>query len=94
MVAQHVISRDLAGERDQVRADLVSVKAKADAEQQAHNEQRQASAQEAHRQAERLTIVQRERDEARDEAATLRGRAEALESLRPATGSKPGETKT
>ena len=93
LVAQHVISRDLAGERDQVRASLASVKAKANAEQEAHNEQRQAAAQEAHRQAERLTIVQRERDEARDEAATLRGRAEALESLRPVTGSKPGEKK-
>lgn len=93
LALQHVISRDLAGERDQVRADLASVKAKADAEQEAHHEQRKAAAQDAHRQAERLAIVQRERDEAREEAASLRGRAEALESLRSssATVSQPGE---
>ena len=94
LAAQHAISRDLAGERDQLRADLASVKAKADAEREANHEQRKTAANEAHRQAERLTIVQRERDDARDEAATLRGRAEALESLRPATDSQLGEKKT
>ena len=74
-----------AAERDQVRAELVKVQAKAEAAEQAHQEQRKAMAAEAHRQAERLTAAQGERDQAkrdaaqaREEAAGLRGRLEAL----------------
>ena len=74
---------------DQLRADLASLKARADAEREAHQEQRKVAAQEVHRQAERLTSAQSERDEARAEAATLLGRAQALESLLPATARKP-----
>ena len=51
-------------------------------------EQRKAMAAEAHRQAERLTAAQGERDQAkrdaaqaREEAAGLRGRLEALETV-------------
>ncbi len=83
-------------------SELATVKAKAEAADQAHQEQRRAAAQEAHRQAERLTAIQAERDEARrdaatakEEAATLRGRAQALENMLPASEKKPsGAEKT
>ncbi|WP_228734939.1 hypothetical protein [Xanthomonas euvesicatoria] len=64
------------------------MQAKAEAAEQAHHEQRKTMATEAHRQAERLTAAHGERDQAkreaskaREEAATLRGRLEALETL-------------
>ena len=64
------------------------IKAKANAEREAHQEQRKTVAQEAARQAERYTKAQAERDSsrqeaatAREEAATLRGRLEALETV-------------
>lgn len=83
-------------------AELATVKAKAEAADQVHQEQRRAAAQEAHRQAERLTAIQAERDvalrdaaTAKEEAATLRGRAQALENMLPASEKKPlGAKKT
>jgi len=86
----------------EANAELATVKGKAEAADQAHQEQRRAAAQEAHRQAERLTAIQAERDEARQDAATakeeaamLRGRAQALENMLPAGEKKPsGEKNT
>lgn len=84
----------------EANAELATVKGKAEAADQAHQEQRRAAAQEAHRQAERLTAIQAERDEARreaatakEEAATLRGRAQALENMLPAGEKKPSGAK-
>ena len=69
-------------------AEITKIKAKTEAEREAHQEQRKAAAQEAARQAERYTKAQAERDssrkeasQAREEAATLRGRLEALETV-------------
>jgi chromosome segregation ATPase len=79
---------ELAKQLDQVRNELTKAQAKADADREMYQEQRKAAAAEAHRQAERLTSIQNERDQARKEAsaaregaATLRGRLEALESI-------------
>ena len=65
-------------ERDQVRAELVKVQARAEAVEQAHQEQRRQMAAEAHRQAERLTALQSERDQARKEAGQAREEAARL----------------
>ena len=61
------------------------MKAKAEAAQEAHQEQRKQAATEAHRTAERMATAQTERDQAskgerqaREEAATLRGQLDAL----------------
>lgn len=73
---------------DQVRTDLAVTKAKADAEATAHAEQRKQAAAEAHRLVERMNKAEADRDatrqvaaEAREEAARLRGKNEALESV-------------
>ena len=70
-----------------MREELAQVRAKAEAEREAHAEQRKQAAAEAHRTAERLTATQAERDEARreaaqarEDAANLRGQAEALQT--------------
>jgi colicin import membrane protein len=79
----------LRAERDQVRAELATVTAKAEAASQAHQEQRKTAAQEAHRVAERLTKAQGERDQARTEAgasreelAKIKGQLEASEAYK------------
>lgn len=76
-------------EADQLRAELATVKAKADAADQAHQEQRKTAAQEAHRVAERLTKAQGERDQVRadaaatrEELAKIRGQLEASEAYK------------
>jgi colicin import membrane protein len=61
-----------------VRGELVKVQAKAEADQEAHQEQRKAAAAEAHRMAERLTAAQGERDQARKEAGQAREEAARL----------------
>ncbi|EFP3693980.1 KfrA [Salmonella enterica subsp. enterica serovar Schwarzengrund] len=70
---------------DQVRGELAKVQARADADQEAHQEQRKQAAAEAHRMAERLTAAQAERDQAmkaaaqaREEAARLAGQLDTL----------------
>ena len=82
-------------ERDALQAELVTTKAKAEAEQDVHQEQRRRTAQETARQVERYTKVQGERDaehkeaaharqdaaQAREEAAMLCGRLQALEGV-------------
>lgn len=79
--------QDTVTERDAARAELASVKAKAEAAVQSHQEQRKQAAAEANRVAERLTKAHVERDNAckeaamaREEAAQLRGQVEALQS--------------
>ena len=69
--------------RQSMNAEIV--KAKAEADQEAHQEQRKAAAAEAHRVAERLTAAQAERDQAakaaaqaREEAARLAGQLDTL----------------
>ncbi|EBB2392675.1 DNA-binding protein [Salmonella enterica subsp. enterica serovar Worthington] len=70
---------------DQVRGELAKVQARADADQEAHQEQRKQAAAEAHRMAERLTAAQAERDQAmkaagqaREEAARMAGQLDTL----------------
>ena len=67
-----------AAQLDQVREELAGVRAKADAEREAHQEQKKAAAAEAHRTAERLTAAQGERDQARKEAGQAREEAARL----------------
>lgn len=78
--------QDTVSERDVARTELVSVKAKAEAAVQAHQELRKQAAAEANRVAERLTKAHAERDsarkeaaKAREESAQLRGQVEALQ---------------
>jgi uncharacterized coiled-coil DUF342 family protein len=70
-----------------VRAELATVKARAEAADQAYQEQRKTAAHEADRSAEHLTKAKSERDSARkeasaarEEAAELRGQVDALQT--------------
>lgn len=91
LAEQKKITQETAVERDQARAELATVKAKAEAADQAHQEQRKQGAAETHRAAERLGKSKTERDEARKEAAQARedaarlhGQVEALQlQLKP-----------
>jgi colicin import membrane protein len=65
----------------QAAEQLAVLKAQMLAEKEAHQEQRKASAKEIARQAELYTKAHTERDEALKEAATLRGRIQALEAM-------------
>ena len=89
---------------DELRADLERANQEVDKERAANAEARKAMAAESHRQAERLTSIQGERDhakmeaaQAREDAATLRGRVEALEAVlaqtRAAQSAKDGDRK-
>jgi len=87
LAGQKKAFQDIVTERDAARAELASVKAKAEAAVQMHQEQRKQAAAEASRVAERLTKAHAERDGARKEAATareeaaqLRGQVEALQA--------------
>ena len=82
---QQKAGQAVAAQLDQVRGELAKVQAKAEAEQEAHQEQRKAAATEAHRMAERLTAAQAERDQAtkaagqaREEAARMAGQIDTL----------------
>lgn len=73
---------------DHVRNDLAATKAKADVETAAYTEQRKQAAAESHRLVERMNKAEADRDaarqvaaDAREEAARLRGKNEALESM-------------
>lgn len=65
LAEQQKASRAAAAQLDQVRAELVKVQAKAEANEEAHQEQRKTAAGEAHRMAERLTAARAERDQPR-----------------------------
>lgn len=87
LAGQKKAFQEIVTERDAARAELASVKAKAEAAVQMHQEQRKQAAAEASRVAERLTKAHAERDGARKEAATareeaaqLRGQVEALQA--------------
>lgn len=80
-----------AGELDQVRGALAMVTAKAEAAEQLHQEQRNADAQEASRQAVRLVKAQTERDEAQKAAAIARERAAELTGKLEAVQGQNGE---
>lgn len=72
------VERDVArAEVAQLRTDLAGLTAKAEAAEQTHQDQRRRAAEETHRCAERIMRLESERDEARSEAATLRGQLEA-----------------
>ena len=87
LAGQKKAFHEIVTERDAARAELASVKAKAEAAVQMHQEQRKQAAAEASRVAERLTKAHVERDGARKEAAIareetaqLRGQVEALQA--------------
>lgn len=87
LAGQKKAFQDTVTECDAARAELASVKAKAEAAVQTHQEQRKQAAGEANRAAERLTKAQAERDsarkeagKAREDAAQLRGQVEALQT--------------
>ena len=87
LAEQQKANQAAAAQLDQVRAELATTKAKAEAADHAHQEQRKTAAQEAHRVAERMTKAEAGRDEARsaassarEEAAKLRGQVEALQT--------------
>lgn len=72
---------------DQARTELVTTKAKTDAEAAVYAEQRKQAAAEAHRLVERMNKAEADRDaarqvaaDAREEAARLKGKNEALET--------------
>jgi colicin import membrane protein len=69
---QRQATQAVTGQRDQARAELVKVQAKADADQAAHQELRIQMEREANGQVDRLTAATLERDEARQAAATAR----------------------
>lgn len=81
-------------------ADLATAKAKADASEQSHQEQRKLAAQETHRVTERMAKLEAERDAARkesgaarEEAANLRGQNEAMKSQNSDLMKTLGKTK-
>lgn len=87
LAGQKTAFQNIVSERDAGRAELASVKAKAEAAVQMHQEQRKRAVAEANRVAERLTKAHAERDsarkeaaKAREEAAQLRGQVEALQA--------------
>ena len=92
----------LRGELEALRGELATVKAKADAAEQLHRDQKKAAAEEALRQAERFTRVQEQRDtqvketaQAREQAAHLAGQVETLKAqcaaLTARLGAKPNK---
>ncbi len=85
LAEQQKASQAAAAQLDQVRGELAKVQAKAEANEEAHQEQRKQAAAEAHRMAERLTAAQAERDQAvkaaaqaREEAAHMAGQLDML----------------
>jgi colicin import membrane protein len=78
LAEQQKASQAAAAQPDQVRGELVKAQAKAEADQEAHQEQRKTAAAEAHRMAERLTAAQGERDQARQDASAAREEAARL----------------
>ena len=85
LAEQRRVSLGVVAERDQVRADLVAVTAKAQASEQARLEQRKVVDQEAKRATERLAKAEissekahQEASAAREDAANLRGQVEAM----------------
>ena len=87
LAEQKKANQAATAERDQVRAELATVKAKAEAADQAHQEQRKTAEREAQRAAERIAKAEadqvqatKEASTAREDAAKLRGQAEAMQT--------------
>jgi len=87
LTEQKKASQVVLAERDQVRADLATITAKAEATEQARQEQRKAAEQEAKRAADSLAKAEagqekahQEASAAREDAANLRGQVEAMKS--------------
>jgi len=87
LTEQKKASQVVLAERDQVRADLAAITAKAEATEQARQEQRKAAEQEAKRAADSLAKAEvgqekahQEAGAAREDAANLRGQVEAMKS--------------
>ena len=83
---QKQTAKAAVAERDQARAELATVKVKAEAADKAHQEHRNQAATEAQRAAERMATADADRDaarmdaaHAREEAAKLRGQLEATQ---------------
>ena len=86
LAEQATAARAVSVERDRLAAELATVRAKAEAAEQLHQEQRAAAAQDAQQAADRLTKIEGERETARveagaarEDAAKLRGQVEALQ---------------
>jgi len=87
LTEQKKASQVVLAERDQVRADLAAITAKAEATEHARQEQRKAAEQEAKRAADSLAKAEvgqekahQEAGAAREDAANLRGQVEAMKS--------------
>lgn len=87
LAQQMKASLEVATERDQVRSDLAAITAKADAIEQARQEQRKATELEATRYEDRLAKAEagqktahQEASVAREDAANLRGQVEAMKA--------------
>jgi len=87
LVEQKKVSLGVTSERDQVRADLAAISAKAEAIEQARQEQRKAAELEVRRAGERLVKAEaglekahQEASAAREDAANLRGQVEAMKA--------------
>lgn len=77
----------LVSERDQLRMELASVKAKSEAAEESHQEQRKRTAEEIQRASDKLIKIEGERDKAkmeagkaREESAKLAGQLEAVQN--------------
>lgn len=77
-----------AARLDAALSELAMVKAKAQADQEQHTEQRERAAEEAHRTTERMSKVEAERDAARKETAETREAAASLRGQLDATTSQ------
>jgi len=85
LAEQRQVSLGVVAERDKLRADLAAVNAKAEAIEQARQEQRKTADQEAKRATERLAKAEAGQEKAhleasvaREDAANLRGQVEAM----------------
>ena len=78
LAEQQKVNQATTAQVDRLRDELSTVKAKAEAADQAHQEQRRQAAADAQRQAEQLTATQAERDQARQEASKAREDAARL----------------
>jgi chromosome segregation ATPase len=87
LVEHKKTAQAIAADRDQVRAELATAKAKAEVAEQSHQEQRKTADQEAKRVAERIAKAEAdqvqartETSTAREDAAKLRGQVEAMQT--------------
>ena len=78
LAEQQKVNQATTAQVDRLRDELSTVKAKAEAADQAHQEQRRQVAADAQRQAEQLSATQAERDQARQEASKAREDAARL----------------